>query len=1110
MNKFLILTIALALTMLILPNVSAFEFDNVKSYDTIAREVTFKNSFLGIPTSDIAKAKLDTPLVNYVMPGSDRKVAEITIESYTDYTNFIKSMELTDLRTGKKITRPITYKYNSPIEVTVKEYIAENCYNSGKDIVRISKITGKEEVAPEVVCNRKVVPEHKELKDNWIPLEKLDIKAEKITIGIFTEVLPEDNVEWVPNLFGLKVTEWATWTSALTQGLVVFYKADDTGSGLKDALGVLNMSPMRSPTYSNTGIINKSVNTWPGYFNISGSNKFDMGANNFAVSFWLYSEQAWTGNGNRYPIQFNGHASDSNTPFMVEVGTDWKLGMYVSTAGTCNGMATDESNLVLTNGSWYHVVISRNSTAWYYYLNGTRDSHTYSNTGTLTTACTDKSTKIGGYGSNTDTQNWNGRIDEVGIWNRSLTDAEVVDLYNAGAGITYSEASPPLSITTTLNSPDNVYNTSSTSVTFSANATAISGNVTNMTLYLWGGVLVKNTTTGLTSSTNTSSWVMAGLTDYLYTWNVLSCAVDASNYTCAFSTNRTLRVDTTGPTVNITYPLNNSEIVTFIPSNNISLNFTASDSGVGLSSCLYSIDGGVATPIVCGTNASENFTSGYHSVTYISNDLLSNSANITNTFFINYVRPTVNYSLTGVELENTTFYFNLTADNITQANATIRYNNTNYLMDIGSYNSTNAGFYKVITLPEVSADTVKQFNITYYLNNVQYNTTVYNQTVYNIPALNISAGLCAGTPVYWFTLQDEANLTLVSGDFEYNFYYGLSNSSMVRTYGKVSGATNFSICTNTTINPNWTIGSGEILYRSTGYVDRRYYIFDNTVVTSASNFTLYDLLSTTQTSFKLEIEDTSLNPYDNIYNRLLRWYPDLNEYKIVDMGKTDETGSTVIHVRTEDVDYRIGAYYTNGTLIYLAQPIRMVCLASPCTYTLKISPGEVDYTSFLNIVYTFTYNETTGIWNFVYSDTTGKTSTMNLTVYRLTGTTEYAVCSQSISGAVGALTCNTSAYTTGILRGEVYRSASPPVEIVQKVVHLFTSAFKGSSFGLWLSMLLALPVIFLLCLVSPIGALLGGIIALLPALYFGSINIGIVGGLAVLAGIVAHFLKRVS
>ena len=39
--------------------VSAFEFDNVKgSYDSQKKEVVFKNSFLGIPTSEVARVQL--------------------------------------------------------------------------------------------------------------------------------------------------------------------------------------------------------------------------------------------------------------------------------------------------------------------------------------------------------------------------------------------------------------------------------------------------------------------------------------------------------------------------------------------------------------------------------------------------------------------------------------------------------------------------------------------------------------------------------------------------------------------------------------------------------------------------------------------------------------------------------------------------------------------------------------------------------------------------------------------------------------------------------------------------------------------------------------------
>ncbi len=184
----------------------------------------------------------------------------------------------------------------------------------------------------------------------------------------------------------------------------------------------------------------------------------------------------------------------------------------------------------------------------------------------------------------------------------------------------------------------------------------------------------------------------------------------------------------------------------------------------------------------------------------------------------------------------------------------------------------------------------------------------------------------------------------------------------------------------------------------------------------------------------------------------------------------------------------------------------MVCLVSPCTYTLKISPGDTDYTSFLNVDYTLTYNETTGIWSFVFTDTTQTTSEMNLTIYKLTGTSVYPVCSTAVSAYTGALTCNTSAYS-GTLKAVAQRSASPPVTIAEKVVSIVTSAFS-SSFGLWLSLLIAIPIIFIFAFMTPLGAVIGGVVALIPALYFGAINWAILGGVAVLGGIVLHFLRR--
>ena len=95
------LNVAVALlflmAMLLLPSVSAiWGFDTVKEYDEQVREVTFKDSFLFIPTDTIGTAKLITPLDNHVALGYG-KVAEFGIDNYKEYSNILSDIKLKDV-----------------------------------------------------------------------------------------------------------------------------------------------------------------------------------------------------------------------------------------------------------------------------------------------------------------------------------------------------------------------------------------------------------------------------------------------------------------------------------------------------------------------------------------------------------------------------------------------------------------------------------------------------------------------------------------------------------------------------------------------------------------------------------------------------------------------------------------------------------------------------------------------------------------------------------------------------------------------------------------------------------------------------------------------------
>lgn len=155
-----------------------FGIDMFKSYDSELKEMTFRDENL----KDIAKAKLNTPLKNYVPHGKDRKVAEIKVTTFQNYSNALEKIDLYDKNKGmNKFTRSFDYKV-----INYQEIIRD--YENGTI--------------------------ETEIKEVYAPLEKSDfIEGEVLTIGIFTDVYIGDNVEWVPTFFGSRINEWATWES---------------------------------------------------------------------------------------------------------------------------------------------------------------------------------------------------------------------------------------------------------------------------------------------------------------------------------------------------------------------------------------------------------------------------------------------------------------------------------------------------------------------------------------------------------------------------------------------------------------------------------------------------------------------------------------------------------------------------------------------------------------------------------------------------------------------------------------------------------------------------------------------------------------------------------
>jgi hypothetical protein len=492
-----------------------------------------------------------------------------------------------------------------------------------------------------------------------------------------------------------------------------------------------------------------------------------------------------------------------------------------------------------------------------------------------------------------------------------------------------------------------------------------------------------------------------------------------------------------------------------------------------------------------GNYVSEENKIHYFTPTYsLSNPILETQSNI----------MIINFSTTKLDFNVSSFYGNLTINGVTY---TLTSSNVSGSWLAGVVNAT---------MPNVTTNTIFNYtwNVTIDGLNHQFNSTLTVSVLTPITFTNGSCSAGLSTGIFFDSKSEETRLPLMT-NLSYNFLIGVANNQYELSYGNITNSYSFSVCINSTQAPTWTVGYGEVQYESSGYADRRYYIFNNTRITSTTtNITLYSLLSTLQTSFQITVQSKiSAAPYRNKYLALIRWYPEINSYLIVDMGLTDNTGSTVIHSVVEDVDYRFAVYELDGTLIALKDPIRMVCLTTPCAYTITIDNSDTDFDNLINLQTSLEYNITTGVWTLTYNDPSQSTTNVNLTIYKEQGDSSYVICNSNLNTYTGVVTCTTTLYANAKLRAVVARSASPEVPILTKVVILSDSALT-SSFGLFLSLILVIPITFLMALLSPIFAVVGVVIATLIAYSFGSINYLIITGFAILGGITLHFMGKVN
>jgi uncharacterized protein YmfQ (DUF2313 family) len=238
---------------------------------------------------------------------------------------------------------------------------------------------------------------------------------------------------------------------ALSDGLQRYYPLD--GSPVDVHGGIDGVITGPSPTYQAGHVSAQAL-----YLAASNSNKFladAFGGGDFSCSFWIYAVGSLGGFCCAIGNMTNPGAVTSDWCFL---GGGTTLSYYqngnTSTAGTATLSAT---------GVWKHVVVTRvgaGSNNCKIYVNGSLEA-TFSASVTAPGG-TDKFVLVSRPDGFTSTD---ARMQEVALYNRGLSGAEAVELYNGGAGLSYDDIAPSVPPTVDSVSPSSGVETGGTAIT---------------------------------------------------------------------------------------------------------------------------------------------------------------------------------------------------------------------------------------------------------------------------------------------------------------------------------------------------------------------------------------------------------------------------------------------------------------------------------------------------------------------------------------------------------------------------------------------------------------------------------------------------------------------
>ena len=222
--------------------------------------------------------------------------------------------------------------------------------------------------------------------------------------------------------------------SNLRHGLVAYWKMDETTGNAVDSIGG-NTGVNTDVTYASSKINNGAVfNGSTSVFNITDTSS--LKPTRFTLSAWVKVVDVSSA-----PVlvqSFSLNPNQAGFRLVVRSTTGYvRLKIGKNTGNTADVDVKDlDGDVAVNDGLWHLICGTYDGAKMKVYVDGTLDVEAdwFSDP----VFSTPNYISIGaGYNSATLIQPLTGSLDEVGIWNRALTQTEITDLYNSTNGIQY-------------------------------------------------------------------------------------------------------------------------------------------------------------------------------------------------------------------------------------------------------------------------------------------------------------------------------------------------------------------------------------------------------------------------------------------------------------------------------------------------------------------------------------------------------------------------------------------------------------------------------------------------------------------------------------------------